>query len=348
MTILSSIANVARTIASLPAVLTGAKGFDGRGAIASPALNAAGLHRWRVATAARMTAQRRRKLAQGVPEEWRSDFDRQGFVLVEDAMPEADFAAMKRKLLEREWPVREMVQGDTITRRAAVNPAMLEAVPELAKFLKSDRMRGLTAYVAASRIEPLYYVQVILRRPAERPDPQTALHADTFHSSMKCWLFLGDVAADDGPFTYVPGSHRVDAARLDWEQARAEELVRGEGDRLSRRGSLRVERGDLDTLGLPAPRGLACRANSLVVADTLGFHARGPSGPDIRRIEIWGYARRNPFLPFTGIDPLGFRGIAERRVDWLWSMRDRWPKWLKQPWKDKGPRYLASDHEGRI
>ena len=41
------------------------------------------------------------------------------------------------------------------------------------------------------------------------PDPQTALHADTFHPTVKAWLFLTDVAADAGPFTYVPGSHRL-------------------------------------------------------------------------------------------------------------------------------------------
>src|ERR1700694_3362140 len=49
------------------------------------------------------------------------------------------------------------------------------------------------------------------------PDPQTALHADTFHPTVKAWLFLTDVAADAGPFTYVPGSHRLTPERLPLE-----------------------------------------------------------------------------------------------------------------------------------
>ena len=37
------------------------------------------------------------------------------------------------------------------------------------------------------------------------PDPQTDLHTDTFHPTVKAWLFLTDVAADAMPFVYVPG-----------------------------------------------------------------------------------------------------------------------------------------------
>ena len=32
------------------------------------------------------------------------------------------------------------------------------------------------------------------------------------------WLFLTDVAADAGPLTYVPGSHRLTPERLRWER----------------------------------------------------------------------------------------------------------------------------------
>jgi hypothetical protein len=35
---------------------------------------------------------------------------------------------------------------------------------------------------------------------------------------MKAWLFLDDVALEDGPFADVAGSHRLTPARLAWEE----------------------------------------------------------------------------------------------------------------------------------
>jgi hypothetical protein len=53
-------------------------------------------------------------------------------------------------------------------------------------------------------------------------------------------------------------------------------------------------------------------------------------------VEIWTYGRRNPFLPWAGLDPLSLPGIAERRVPLAWGVRDRLRGLLGQPWKDVG------------
>ena len=37
------------------------------------------------------------------------------------------------------------------------------------------------------------------------------LHRDTFFRALKFWFFLRPVQREDGPFEYVPGSHRLDA-----------------------------------------------------------------------------------------------------------------------------------------
>jgi hypothetical protein len=89
-------------------------------------------------------------------------------------------------------------------------------------------------------------------------------------------------------------------------------------------------------LGLPQPRSFAVPANTLVVADTHGFHARGPSKGTSTRIEVWAYQRRNPFLPWAGIDPLGLAGIAERRVPIYWRFSDWMKPLLGQTWRDVG------------
>ena len=331
---LHSLSKAAKTALLSPSILTGKSSLQGDGPVASVGLNEAGLHRWRVETAARLAASRRRRLARKVPAEWVAAFQRDGYVIVEDAIPAKDFDRIRSVLLETRWPVRDMVQGDTITRRTAIDPEMLARVPELGRFLGSKPIRALMRYVASFDVEPLYYVQSILKEEGPASDPQVVPHADTFHSSMKAWLFLDDVEKGDGAFSYVRGSHRLTPERLAWQDEVANSL--DERDRLTRRGSFRVSEEELEKMGLAPPEELSVRANTLVVADTFGFHARGPSGPTLKRVELWAYSRRNPFLPWLGGDPLSLPGLAPRRVNWLWSLRDRFPKALKQPWKPVG------------
>ncbi|USI72372.1 phytanoyl-CoA dioxygenase family protein [Sphingomonas morindae] len=315
---------------------TGAKAFCDNPVIGSERLNRLGLHVGRVRAAAGMAARRRARLAGMVSAEDRAAFARDGFVLKRNFLPPAAFEALRAQALGYEGPAREMLQGDTITRRIALDPAALRAMPQVRALLADPAWRGLTRYVGSFDSAPITYIQSILSHVADAdPDPQTALHADTFHATMKAWLFLTDVAEDEGPFVYVPGSHRMTPERLAWEQARSLRAAQGL-DRLSARGSLRIGAEELPALGLPAPKAFAVPANTLVVADTSGFHARGPSVRPSLRVEIWAYQRRNPFLPWTGLDPLAAPGLADRRAPLMWAARDRLRGWMGQPWADVG------------
>jgi hypothetical protein len=71
---------------------------------------------------------------------------------------------------------------------------------------------------------------------------------------------------------------------------------------------------DLAALGLPPPRVFAVPANTLVVADTYGFHARGPSAGRSLRVEVWAYGRRSPFVPWSGLDPWTGPALARRSL----------------------------------
>ena len=315
---------------------TGAKSFTDNPLLGSRRLNARGLHRARVMIAHRMTWWRRRRLERLVDPADRADFARDGYVCVPDFLPADAFAALRDQVLHRAAPAREQWQGDTITRRIALDPAALAAMPAARALLRNVRWRGLIRYIGSHDAEPLVYVQTILsHRRDGAPDPQTMLHADTFHPTVKAWLFLTDVAAEDGPFTYVAGSHRPTPERLAWEEARALEAG-GTLDRLSARGSLRIGEDELAAIGLPAPTSFPVKANTLIVADTNGFHARGASTRPSTRVEIWAYGRRNPFLPFVGLDVTGQPGIAERRVPLYWRLGDRLRGLIGQPWQDVG------------
>lgn len=321
----------------LLALGTGAKSFADNPILGSEALNRRGLHVARLKLAHRMAWWRRRRLAASVPSEWREAFDRDGFVEVRDYLPAETFERIRPALLEAEHDSREQQQGDTVTRRVPIGPQLLGQVAELRGLLEASNWRSLLAYVASTRTEPLYYVQTILTGHAEgAPDPQLELHADTFHPSLKAWLFLTDVTDDQGPLTYVPGSHRLTPERLAWEYARS--VAIGHSDRLSQRGSLRVSLEELPSLGLPSVKRFAVPANTLVVIDTCGFHARGSSDRPTIRAEIWGFVRRGPFVPWTGFDLLSLKPIAVRRTSWMPRIVDRLDRWglKKQHWRRAG------------
>jgi hypothetical protein len=322
----------------LVALVTGAKSFADNPILGSPALNRAGLHVWRLKSAHALTRLRRARLAHLVPSGLREEFDRDGFVVVPNVLPPAQFRKLQQALLETELECRAQQQGDTITRRVPVGPELLKRFPALARLLDDRRWRGLMAYVASARTRPLYYIQTIAGGVAEGPpDPQVQLHSDTFHPSLKAWLFLTDVEDDDRPLTFVAGSHRLSPERVEWERKKSIAVMESD-DRLSQRGSLRIDPDELGGLGLPSPTRFSVAANTLVVADTCGFHARASSDHPTVRVELWAYCRRNPFLPWTAGGLLSLVFIRERRAEWLLELFD----WLdarglrKQHWMRVG------------
>jgi hypothetical protein len=157
-----------------------------------------------------MAATRRRRLEHLLNEKDSADFRRDGFVLKQDYLPASSFRALYGEVIGLAAPAREMIQGDAVTRRIALDTHTLARLPAVRAFVEDPYWLALIRYAASSALTPLTYVQTIFSRV--RPgaiDPLTLLHADTFQSTAKAWFFLTDVAADAGPFVYVPGSFRV-------------------------------------------------------------------------------------------------------------------------------------------
>jgi len=278
---------------------TRSKSFIDNPIIGSRRLNEWGLHARRVALAHRLAGFRRRRLAGLISAADRAAYERDGFVLKRDFLPAAAFAALRDGLGACRGRFREVREGDTILRKIAIDARLLADVPALADLVRSPEWLGLIRYIGARGAAPTATVQSIERYACDGPeDPQTLLHADTFHPTVKAWLFLTDVAADAGAFTYVPGSHRLTPQRLLWER-RLSLAARHSAVRDTREGSFRVDPAELPLLGLPAPRILAVPRNTLIVADTFGFHARGPCTDPALRVAIWATLPRQPFLPWA-------------------------------------------------
>ncbi len=302
-------------------LFTGAKSFRANGLIGSRTLNRLGLHAGRKAAAHAVTAARRALLTPLVPADLRQAFRRDGYVVVRDFLPPAEFEALRAEAtaLAATAP-RKIQEGDTRTELSLVDDEALAAAPHLRRLIRGSRFLGLCNYVGSRLKHPFCQVQVLERDfAANQSDPQKSLHADTFHPTLKGWFFLDDVDADKGPFEYVPGSHRLTARRLKWEYAQSLKALQSPDEHVSA-GSFRAGSEDLDAMGLPDPVAVTVPANTLVLADTVGFHRRGEAQDTTPRRAIYIFMRTNPFNPI-----LGFRSNAWRKLELFvfkrWSRR---------------------------
>jgi hypothetical protein len=222
-------------------------------------------------------------------------------------------------------------------------------VPRTRAFVKDKELRALIHYAASCAGEPTFAVQSIISAPASvEHDPQTVFHSDTFHPTAKAWLFLCDVSEGAGPVCYVPGSHRLTPVRLAWE--REQSLAAGRSvDRMHSEGSFRIDVAGLSALGLPAPVRFTMPANTLVIADTSGFHARAPSPRPTCRVEIYATLRRTPFVPWVGGHPLALPPIAGRHTRFDTAFQDFFETagLSRSPWRPVGP-VCPFDEEPRV
>lgn len=268
-----------------------------------PAHATAGLRaaviRWRLQQAHDKAGQRRKSLLHWLDGVDAATFARNGFVVKRQVLPPEQFEALSEQVQAWRAPARELLLGDTVTRHIAANAAFLRAAPALAALLQGRLWGGLTRYVAANgRVPPAFVQTVVTHAHPGARDPQTMLHSDAAQPTMKAWYFLSDVGDDDAPLCYVPGSHRLTPARLDWEvqcQLHAGEMAQAEAQARAKAAARpavavpprRIDKVALGQMGLGRPARLAVPANTLIVADTFGFHKRAQARRPTMRVEVW-------------------------------------------------------------
>lgn len=288
------------------------KSFRQNPLLGSRLANRAGLHVFRVVAARAAYRLRLVLLAPLMGAEDRRAFARDGYLVKRDFLPAADFDRLCHEIDRIETRIHEMVEGDTLTQRIFVDAECLSRLPTLDAVLADRRYTAPIRYATSKNRLPLIFIENLLRHAIADgdDDPQSTPHTDTFHSTIKGWLFLDDVTDRNGPFTYVPGSHRLTAARLGWEYRRsivASKLADGH----SEDGSFRYDSDDVRGLGCGDPVRFTVSANTMVVADTFGVHWRAPAVGGARRRAIWFQSRDNPFSPFITPLPRLTRRINE-------------------------------------
>jgi hypothetical protein len=272
---------------NLLSIFTTAKSF-GNPVIGSKLLNRLGLHVARMVIACWIYRLRQFLLFSSVNREDKKAFDRDGYLLKANFLPDDQYEELMRQIREYDGNAREVKEGDTLTRRQLLSDKTRVNFPAYQELRRRPEYRQLLAYTSSRNESPSTFLELIIHGVANgSSDPQKDLHKDTFHPTMKAWLFLEDVNSENGPFHYVPGSHRLTWQRIKWEYHESiERSTRGGSSQRTKGGAFRPTDEDARTLDLPEPVAFAVKKNTLVIADTMGFHKRGSAVQGEQRLSL--------------------------------------------------------------
>jgi hypothetical protein len=303
----------------LGAVFTWAKSFRTNPFIGSHLLNRLGLHVMRVVVSHGLFRFRLFVLSPLVPAADRQQFLRHGYIVKKNFLPAQQFAALRAETAAYRGQIREIVEGDTQTQRLFLTHEVRRGLPECDRLTRYAPLDRLLRYTSSKNRPPFFFVENLKQHAGDeaQADPQKDFHMDTFHPCVKAWVYLDDVSERNGPFVYIPQSHRLTWARIKWEYR---ESLRASADKESRSnrywdGSFRISDEDQQRLGLCEPMAMHVPANTLVLANVRGFHRRGDATEPSSRMTIWMQARDNPFNPlFTP-----FPRITARLFEMVWD-----------------------------
>jgi len=299
-------------------IVTSKKTFDDKW-IGNHFLNRHGLHRWRMNTAQacvqirQFLSRRHEKQVEDAVQQLSAE----GFAVIEKFLPIDEFGLLSTEIetalsdQEKKRPIDEnkiagfgskqhfhggfdRYDGGTLNRFLEISA---NKHPAATRFAWDTRLMPLTNAICGKPHNPCKTHLYLTVHGSEQsnPDLQKVLHRDTYFSSMKLWYFVRPVTSDDGPFVYIPRSHLLTNERLDWEEQIANLAAEGRANVEDRGGSFRISDHQRAKLHLPQPVAITCAANTLVIANTLGFHRRGDARPGSRRVAIYGWHRPYPF-----------------------------------------------------
>ena len=281
-------------------IFTTAKSFQGNPIIGSPILNQLGLHVFRLLVSHSVMRARMLLLSPMISAEDRKSYFENGYNVKEDFLTEEEFQALEYAARSFDGEIREARQGNTLTHRAVLSPEALEGRQVLEGVLSNKSLNKLTQFASGHFRKPLYYLEEVKNQYCKgAEDPQKKFHNDTFHPSMKCWLFIDDVSPESGPFTFVPKSHKLNWKRIKWHYKMSLVASKAKNGYHSK-GSTRYLEEDLKELELPEPKPFTVKKNTLVIVNVFGIHRRGDSKKSTR-LALWGDSRTNPFIPFPGV-----------------------------------------------
>ena len=183
--------------------------------------------------------------------------------------------------------------GSTQRIRKKVRATNANEFPQTVNLLTCDWLLDILEGACGKKLDlrSIAYEQIRHGESISKPDPAKDMHSDTFYEAFKFWIFLEDVDLADGPFTFVPRSHRLSFQRMLFEY---QETTSNFWHTRNGKWTFRPKGAYKEQLAqneIP----LVAKANTLVIANVGGMHHRGEAELNTGRKQIFCSIRFNPF-----------------------------------------------------
>ena len=266
-------------------LLSSANDFTANPVLGSATLNKMGLHVLRKRAALAVCQWRRMGRRMELPDGLAEQLSGQGFVKLDQFLPEAEFLAVKDELRRAALPVLEMGQPPALTRRMNLDAKSCRgSYPALYRLITSEMLLRLLRHASGYPGSPIIAIQCIHSSVSEARDMtrNTDWHVDTFHQHVQGVAFPARCRRGRRSLPYASGRTTGTSEHGPCERwrARAKPGAASHVNRLHAKGSFRVTEAELKTMGYGEPFIGAVKANTLIVADTGGIsppHAQ-PAG----------------------------------------------------------------------
>lgn len=264
--------------------------FSGDKALDSPVLNRLGVQVMRAVLARAVYNARRAAVDDSIREQVDTLY-RDGMVKIPDFLPPEQFENIQREcfaLLEEKDKIKLLQHGPNRLELVSVSQADPATYPSIHEFYADPRLVGIMSAAEKRQLQSTTgnrALEHLIQGEEEDHDPETDLHSDIFFNTHKAWFYLKDVDVDVGPLVFVKGSHRITMGQLGYLYQESVSVAKG---------SRRITPEELERLGLQETV-LTVKANTLVVANTCGYHRRLRGLPGRERFALHWSVRMNPF-----------------------------------------------------
>ena len=233
-------------------------------------LNSKRIQTWRIERARKLINSRRQKQKEKYAsdlisfEKELNSLERDGIVIIRDFLPDNCLEEIKK------YREKSIDNGFTDLKHFKLRGAeymdgvIEKLLPATFDFLRQSHLVNILpkVYLGRNTLPQTWRLKYIRDLP-EQIDENCFNHSDTFHNTLKIWIYLDDLAADEDTLKFWKRSHLpneyIDSLRL-------QELLNGNGSpRLEENVMLRLGYEKFDQ---------SIKANSIIIADTYGFHFR--------------------------------------------------------------------------
>ena len=214
-----------------------------------------------------------------------------GFLIIKNYLPEEEFTEFKKDFdpLKFEHKIDNISDGGTFVERKTINYENFtrHGMISNSSFINEELLDTIKGAENRKEIQIDYFWLDTIRL-GESKSCQNDLHTDTFYDTHKIWYFPEAVNKDNGPLIFYPMSHKFSISRMIFEWINSVKYL--EANSFSWRNK------DVSEFKLVSEeQSVVVPENTLVIANTHGFHRRSEGKTGEVRNQIHFCARSNPF-----------------------------------------------------